>query len=142
MSTDPSLLVPRPTDRRITSGEIVRFVAAPGDPPKITEAELKKPSEYRLVGRRDIGRLDVPSKVNGTARYGIDVQVPGMVYATIVQSPMDGAKAESVNTDEVMKVKGVQRVLALPFGVAVVGDTVEATHRGRVALNIKWNLAE
>jgi len=84
----------------------------------------------------------VPSKVNGTAKYGIDVQVPGMVYATILQSPMDGAKAESVNTDEVMKVKGVTRVIPLPFGVAVVGDTVEATRLGRNALKVKWNLAD
>ena len=80
-----------------------------------------------------------PSKVNGTARYGIDVQVPGMVYATVLQSPMDGAKAESVNTDEVMKIKGVTRVIPLPFGVAVVGDTVEATRTGRNALKVAWD---
>src|SRR5262249_21529746 len=96
-------------------------------------SDLKPPSQFKLIGRKDIGRVDVPSKVNGTARYGIDVQVPGMIYASVLQSPMDGAKAESVNTDEVMKIKGVTRVIALPFGVAVVGDTVEATRKGRNA---------
>ena len=71
----------------------------------------------------------MPSKVNGTAKYGIDVQVPGMVYASLLHAPMDGVKAESVNADEVKKIKGVTQVIPLPFGVAVVADTVEATPR-------------
>ena len=95
-----------------------------------------------MIGRKDIGRVDVPSKVNGTATYGIDVQVPGMVYATVLQTPMDGAKAEGINTDEVMKIKGVTKVIPLPFGVAVVGDTVEATRLARNALKVKWDLSK
>ena len=50
-----------------------------------------------------------------------------MVYASVLHAPMDGAKAESVNTDDVKKIKGVTHVLPLPFGVAVVADTVEAS---------------
>jgi CO/xanthine dehydrogenase Mo-binding subunit len=111
----------------------------PDELPKVTEADLKQRKDFKLIGRRDIGRVDVPSKVNGTAKYGIDVQVPGMVYASLLHAPMDGAKAESVNTDEVMKIKGVTRVIPLPFGVAVIGDTVEATRAGRFALKVKWD---
>ena len=62
-----------------------------------------------------------------------------MVYASVLQSPMEGAKADDVNTDEVMKIKGVTQVLPLPFGVAVVGDTVEATRAGRSALKVTWD---
>ena len=61
----------------------------------------------------------MPLKVNGTAQYGIDVQVPGMVYASVLQSPMEGAKPKDVNVPDVMKVKGVTKVIPLPFGVAV-----------------------
>ena len=142
LTTDRSTITHRKSKRRISYGDVVKFAKVPAEPPKIAEADLKKPSQFKLIGRKDIKRVDVPSKVNGTAKYGIDVQVPGMVYATILQSPMDGAKAESVNTDEVMKVKGVTRVIPLPFGVAVVGDTVEATRLGRNALKVKWNLAD
>ena len=84
----------------------------------------------------------MPSKVNGTAKYGIDVQVPGMVYASLLHAPMDGVKVESVNADDVKKIKGVTHVLSLPFGVAVVADTVEASRLGRYALNVKWDTSE
>ena len=62
-----------------------------------------------------------------------------MVYAALLHSPMEGAKAASVNTDDVMKIKGVTRVIPLPFGVAVVGETVEATRLGRQALKVQWD---
>ncbi len=91
LSTEPSVVVHKGSGRRISYGEVVGFAKVPAEPPVIGESDLKKPSEYRLVGRADIGRIDVPSKVDGTAKYGIDVQVPGMVHATLLESPMDGA---------------------------------------------------
>src|SRR5712671_6608571 len=142
LTTDRSTVIHRKSGRRISYGEVAKFAKVPSELPKIAEADLKKPAQFKLIGRKDIKRVDVPSKVNGTARYGIDVQVSGMVYASVLQTPMDGAKAESVNTDEVMKIKGVTRVIPLPFGVAVVGDTVEATRTGRNALKVAWNTSE
>jgi len=124
---------------RISYGEIAKFATAPAEPPKITEADLKKPSAFRLIGRQDIGRIDVPSKVNGTALYGIDAQVPGMVYASMLESPSEGAKAEKIDSTEAMKIPGVTRVVPMPFGVAVLGTTVEATFAGRAALKVSWN---
>ena len=106
--------------------------------PKILEKDLKKPSEFRLIGK-SLPRLDVPSKVNGSAKYGIDVNLPGMVYATLMQSPMDGAKPDKVNIPEVKKVKGVFAVIPLPFGVAVIGKTLESTIAGREILEVTWN---
>ena len=142
LTTDRSTVIHRKSGRRISYGEVAKFAKVPAELPKIAEADLKKPAQFKLIGRKDIKRVDVPSKVNGTARYGIDVQVPGMVYASVLQTPMDGAKAENVNTDEVMKIKGVTRVIPLPFGIAVVGDTVEATRTGRNALKVAWNTSE
>jgi isoquinoline 1-oxidoreductase beta subunit len=139
LTTEPSVVVHARSGRRISYGDVVKFATVPEQLPQITEADLKKPSQFRLIGRKDIGRVDVPSKVNGSAKYGIDVRLPGMVYASVLESPMDGAKAATVNTDEVMKVKGVMRVIALPFGVAVVGETVQATRNGRKALKVTWD---
>jgi isoquinoline 1-oxidoreductase subunit beta len=139
LTTGPSVVVHQKSGRRISYGDVVKFATVPAELPKMTEADLKKPAQFRLIGRRDIKRVDVPSKVNGTARYGIDVQVPGMVYASLLHAPMDGVKVESVNADDVKKIKGVTHVLSLPFGVAVVADTVEASRAGRFALNVKWD---
>ena len=139
LTTEPSVVVHAKSGRRISYGDVAKFAAVPAELPTITEAELKKPAQFRLIGRKDIGRVDVPAKVNGTAQYGIDVQVPGMVYASLLHAPMDGVKAESVNADEVKKIKGVTHVLPLPFGVAVVADTIEASRAGRYALKVKWD---
>jgi len=125
--------------RRISYGEIVAFASVPAEPPKVSEADLKKPSQFKLIGRKDIGRRDVPEKVNGAAQFGIDMQLPGMVYASIKQSPMEGAKPKDVNVPDIMKIKGVSKVIPLPFGVAVIGDTVEATHAGVKALKVTWD---
>ena len=81
----------------------------------------------------------MPLKVNGSAQYGIDVQVPGMVYASVLQSPMEGAKPKDVNVPDVMKIKGVAKVIPLPFGVAVIGDSVEATRKGVATLKVTWD---
>ncbi len=139
LTTEPSVVVHAKSGRRISYGEVAKFATVPAELPKITEAELKKPSQFRLIGREDIKRIDVPSKVNGTALYGIDAQVPGMVYASVLESPMDGAKPDKVNIPEVMQIKGVTRVIPVPFGVAVFGNTVEATRAGRNALKVTWD---
>jgi isoquinoline 1-oxidoreductase subunit beta len=139
LTTDKSTIVHQKSGKRISYGEVVAFATVPAEPPKVSEADLKKPSQFKLIGRKDIGRRDVPEKVNGSAQFGIDVQVPGMVYASIMQSRMEGAKPKDVNVPDVMKIKGVSKVIPLPFGVAVIGDTVEATHAGVKALKVTWD---
>src|SRR5262245_4099613 len=139
LTTDRSTVIHQKSRRRISYGEIAKFAKVPDEPPKITEADLKKPAQFRLIGRKEIGRVDVPSKVNGSAKYGIDAQVPGMIYASVLEAPMDGSKADVLNMDDVTKIKGVTRVIPLPFGVAVLGDTVEATRAGRAALKVNWD---
>src|SRR5215510_13314398 len=139
LSTDKGFVVHAQSGRRISYGDVAKFASVPAEPPKITAADLKKPAQFKLIGRKDIGRVDVPLKVNGTAKYGIDVQVPDMVYASVLEAPVEGAKVEVLNLGDVTKLKGVTKVIPLPFGVAVIGDTVEATRAGRNALKVKWD---
>jgi isoquinoline 1-oxidoreductase beta subunit len=141
LRTESGRVVHDQSGQRISYGEVIKFANVPAEPPKIVEADLKKPADFRLIGRQDIGRIDVPSKVNGTARYGIDAQVPGMVYASMLESPSEGAKAEKIDSSEAMKIPGVTRVVPMPFGIAVLGTTVEATRAGRNALKVTWNTA-
>lgn len=139
LSTDKSTIIHKKSGKRISYGEVAAFATVPAEPPKVTAADLKQPSQFKLIGRKDIGRSDVPAKVNGSAQFGIDVQVPGMIYASVMQSPMEGAKPKDVNVPDVMKIKGISKVIPLPFGVAVLGDTVEATHAGIKALKVTWD---
>jgi isoquinoline 1-oxidoreductase beta subunit len=139
LSTEPGVVVHAKSGRRISYGDVIKFATVPAEPPQVTEADLKKPSQFRLIGRADIPRVDVPSKVDGSAKYGIDVRLPGMLYATVLEAPYDGAKAAQVNAEDAMKIPGVKKVLPLPFGVAVVADTVNAARKGRSALKVKWD---
>ncbi len=139
LTTEPSMVVHAKSGRRISYGEVVKFATVPAEAPQISDADLKKPSDFRLIGRKDIQRVDVPLKVNGEAKYGIDVRLPGMVYASVLESPAEGAKPEKVNVDEVMKISGVKRVLPLPFGVAVIADTMQASRKGRNAVKVEWD---
>ena len=66
-------LVSKASGRRISYGDIAKFADAPDELPNIIEADLTRPAQFKLIGRTDIGRVDIPSKVNGTARFGIDV---------------------------------------------------------------------
>jgi isoquinoline 1-oxidoreductase beta subunit len=139
LTTEPSMIVHRASNRRMSYGEVVKFAKVPETPPQITEADLKQPAQFRLIGKEDIKRVDVPSKTDGSAKYGIDVRLPGMLYASVLEAPYDGAKAAQVNSDDAMKVQGVKRVLTLPFGVAVIAETVHAANKGRRALKVKWD---
>src|SRR5439155_23189354 len=74
LSTEPSAVVHAKTGRRMSYGEIAAFARIPATAPAINPEELKKPEQYRLIGK-DVMRVELPSKVNGTAQYSIDVQL-------------------------------------------------------------------
>ena len=78
--------------------------------------------------------------MNGTARYGIDAQVPGLMVAVMARAPMPGAKPASVNDAKAKIVKGVQHVITIPSGVAVLADGYWAAKKGRDVLEIKWDM--
>ena len=89
--------------------------------PKI-KADLMKPVEFRLLGK-DVTRIDIPAKTDGSAKYGIDVQVPGMVYATMLRSPVEGGAPEIIDDAQAKKIPGVTQTVKLRDAVAIVGST-------------------
>lgn len=82
---------------------------------------LKTPEEYTIMGT-DVPRLDVPAKVDGSARFGIDARLPGMKYATVKAAPVFGATVKSFDQSAVRDMPGVRRVVDLGDAVAVVAD--------------------
>ena len=82
---------------------------------------LKSPDEYTIMGT-DVQRFDVPAKVDGSARFGIDAAPPGMKYATVKASPVFGTKVKSIDESSVQDMPGLRKVIDLGDAVAVVAD--------------------
>jgi isoquinoline 1-oxidoreductase beta subunit len=99
---------------------------------------LKDPADFRYLGKPHL-RLDAPLKVDGSAKFGIDMRVPGMVFAVIARPPVVGATVASVDDTAARAVSGVIDVKQVPAGVAVYGTNTWAAKRGREALVVEWN---
>jgi isoquinoline 1-oxidoreductase beta subunit len=124
-----------PTGRSIKYGELAADAAGMPGP---ESAALKRPEDFRLIGT-PAKRLDTPSKVNGTAIYGIDVRPPGVKIATLAQSPVFGGRVKSVDDRAAKAVKGVRQIVRLDDAVAVVADHMGAAKKGLAALMIEWD---
>jgi isoquinoline 1-oxidoreductase subunit beta len=138
LSTEPGVVVHKGSNRRIAYGEIATFAKAPAELPKIEDKDLKTPAAFRYIGK-DLPRVELPLKVTGGAKYGIDAQVPGMVYAAVLQSPYPGGRPETVDETRARQVKGVSDIVKLPEGVGVVGTSVEATQAAKNLLKVTWS---
>jgi isoquinoline 1-oxidoreductase subunit beta len=138
LSTEPSVVVHKGSNRRISYGEIAGFAKAPAELPKIEDKDLKKAADFRYIGK-DLPRVEVPLKVTGAAKYGIDAQVPGMVYAAVLQSPYPGGGPQTVDDARARQVPGVTDIVKLPEGVGVVGTSVEATQAAKNLLKVTWS---
>ena len=136
---------------RLTYGALAQKAASlpvPENPP------LKDPKDFRLLGK-PTHRLDTPSKVNGTAQFGIDVRVPGMLVASIERAPVFGGKVNSFDATRAKALPGVRHVVQIdgtPWtgtrgawgvgnesGVAVIADTYWQAVQARQALQITWD---
>jgi isoquinoline 1-oxidoreductase subunit beta len=126
----------KPSGRTLRFGELAVEAAAiklDKEPP------LKKPDQYKFIGRR-LARLDVPLKINGTAKYGIDLDVPGMVCAAIIKCPVFGGTVKSVDESKVAGRRGVLQVVKLSNAVAVVADRYFRAQAALNALPIEWEV--
>jgi isoquinoline 1-oxidoreductase subunit beta len=138
-------IVHRPTNRRARYGELVELASRLPliNPDQIT---LKQPPDFRVIGR-PLPRTDVPSKVDGSAVFGIDVRVSDMLFAVIARCPFFGGKLQSFAAAAARAVPGIRAVFPVPplprhfntaGGIAVVADSTWAAIQGRKALVLEW----
>jgi isoquinoline 1-oxidoreductase subunit beta len=111
--------------------------------PVPTNVKLKDPSQFKLIGT-SAKRIDTPSKVNGTAIFGIDIIVPNMRFGTVAITPVKGGKLASMDEAAARQVPGVHDVIRNDEGdaVAVIGDHMWAAKKGLEAANLKWDAGE
>lgn len=123
------------SERRLRFGQLAAE-AAKLPPPG--EVFLKEPNEFKLLGK-PVPRLDTPAKVNGSAQFGVDVKLPGLLTAVVARCPVFGGKLRSFDDARAKAIPGVRAVIAIHSGVAVVADSFWAAKRGRDALGVKWD---
>ena len=124
-----------PKGLKSTYGELAESAArmpVPEKPP------LKDPQDFKIIGKRT-KRVDTPAKVNGTAEFGIDVKLPGMVYASLAQCPVIGGKVKSFDGAKAKASPGVIDVVQISDGVAVVATSWWQAKKARDLLNIQWD---
>ena len=128
-------MVRGPKGRKASYGSLAAAAAKLPVPEKVA---LKDPKNFKIVGKR-IKRLDTPAKTNGTAEFGIDVKLPGMVYASLEQCPVIGGTVKSFDAAKAKGMPGVIDVVQIPDGVAVVADTYWHAVSARKALSVQWD---
>ena len=120
--------------RVATFGELVDFV---GDLSAMPAPPLKKPSEFKLLGKPQ-PRLDIPAKVTGTATFGIDVRLPGLLYAAVRNAPTFGGQASGFKVKGSLP-KGVETVVIVPGGIAAIGASWwRANKLLKEGIDVQW----
>ncbi len=136
-------VIHKPTGKKFHYGELVQD-ASKLEPPK--EVKLKLIADYKIL-RKPLPRQDTPMKTNGTAIFGLDKKLPGMLYAVVERNPRFQGKVKSFDDTLTKKVPGVKHVIAIKMsvfatfreGVAVVADSLWAAMEGRKALKVEWD---
>ena len=131
------------TGRTLNYGVLVKEAALISPPQQV---QLKSRKDYTLIGK-SLRRKDTASKVNGTALFGLDKKVPGMLYAVVERNPRIRGKVKSFDDTATMTVAGIKRVFktqrvifgVMFEGVAVVADTLWTAMQGRKLLKVEWD---
>lgn len=130
--------------KKASYGQLVETASklpVPQNPP------LKDPKDFQLIGK-SLPRPDIPAKVDGTAKFGLDMKIPGMLYASIEHCPVFRGTIKSFDDAAAKAVPGVKQVLASEryvgrnrlYGIAVLADSYYAAFQGRKALKVEWNM--
>ena len=123
---------------KVSFGDLAEIAAKLPTPTSVT---LKDPKEWKIIGKAT-KRLDSPEKINGSAKFGQDVQFDGLKIALVAHAPVFGGKVKSFDATASKQIKGVHNVVQVPTGIAVIADHYWAAKQGRDALKIDWDLGE
>lgn len=123
-------------DKKISYGEVADAAAKLPPPANVP---LKPASEWKYIGKGR-KRLDTGEKINGQAKFGMDIQFPGLLTALVSRSPVFGGKVKSFDAAKAKAIPGVKQVVKVPSGVAVIADHFWAAKRGRDSLKVEWDI--
>jgi len=123
--------------QQLRYGQLVETASQLETPTSVT---LKKPEQWKFIGKAT-KRLDSTEKINGTAKFGQDVQFDGLKVAMVARAPVFGTSLKTVDDSAALKIPGVIKVVKVPTGVAVIAEHYWAAKQGREALKLEWDVA-
>jgi isoquinoline 1-oxidoreductase beta subunit len=123
------------SDKKLSYGALANAAAKLPLPDNVP---LKEPKDFKIIGK-PVKRLDTPVKINGTAQFGLDVYLPGMLTVLIARSPVFGGKVKHFDATEARKLKGVQGIYQVPSGIAVAATGFWPAKTARDLLEIEWD---
>ena len=129
-------MVTGPGGKKATYGQLAEKAASMEVP---RDVALKPASQFRIIGNSRVRRLDTDAKVKGTAQFGIDTRVPGMLYAAVMMAPMIGGKVASYDDSRAKEMPGVRAVVQYSRGVAVVADSYWQAKKAKDLLQVRWD---
>ena len=132
-------MLTHPSGKKATYGEFAGAAAKVAMP---ADVRLKSKDQWTHIGSDKLKRYDSKAKTNGTHPFTIDVKLPGMLTAVMIHPPMFGATVKSFDASKAKAIKGVVDVVAIPRGVAVVGEHMWAAIKGREAVTVEWDDAK
>jgi len=141
LTTEPSTIVHAASNRKMSYGEAASLAQVTDKLPEIKPEQLKPAAQFRLLGK-DVPRHDLPDKSSGKLTYASDVQVPGMLYGTIVRAPARGSGPSSFNQDEIKKLPGVVDAVAFDHAIGIVAPSVPQLFAARQKVKATWKEAK
>ncbi|MAG20686.1 MAG: xanthine dehydrogenase family protein molybdopterin-binding subunit [Candidatus Marinimicrobia bacterium] len=133
--TEDGAVIHRNSGKKLSYGDLTKSTAKLPIPKQIS---LKNTDEFRLIGK-NIPRTDTVEKVDGTARFAMDIKIPGMVHATVVRCPVFGGRLKSFDAKEAMGMNGVLDVFKVEKGLAIVAESTWKTFEARRSVEISWD---
>jgi isoquinoline 1-oxidoreductase subunit beta len=124
------------SNRRLGFGEVAE-AAAKETPP--SEIALKPREQWTLIGATGIARVDIPEKVDGSAKFGIDTRRPGMLFAAVANCPVFGGKLKGLDESAAKGLPGVVKVVSLANAVAIVADSTWRAKAALAKLRLEWD---
>ncbi|WP_149273869.1 xanthine dehydrogenase family protein molybdopterin-binding subunit [Pareuzebyella sediminis] len=141
LSTSIGFVMHEKTGQKINYGAVVPFLQMPQHLPDFTDEQLKSPKDFRLIGQ-EIARTEIPSKVDGTAQFAIDIRLPKMVYGVLERGKLHGSKPNLSNEAEILNMTGVLKVVPFDYAIGVVATTLEQALAAKKKLKITWGKAK
>ncbi len=141
LTTGPSEVIHEKSGQKIGYGALVPYLTLPETLPDFSEGGLKDPKDFRLIGSA-VPRTEIPEKVDGSARFAIDLRLPNMVYGVLERGALHGSRPTLTNEQDILAMEGVLKVVPFDHGIGVVAHTLEAALRAKKALDIQWSTAQ
>jgi isoquinoline 1-oxidoreductase beta subunit len=137
LTTDRGMVFHKASSRSMGYGEIAAFAQVPATLPQITPAMLRKPADFKLIGK-GVPRIDLADKTRGAAKYGIDTRMDGMLHGAVLRAPVQKDKPEQIDDSAAKAVKGYVKTVPLPYGVGILAENTWAARKAKEALKVTW----